>query len=201
MSRKQILVVDDHPLFAAAVSDILRELDPDAGVHTVASLAAARVFLSDRGMPALVFLDLNLPDSPASQSLREYSTLFEGAQVVVFSGMDDDLRVRQALAGGAIGFISKALRPAEIMRALTKLLAGESMSPLTPQGNNATGDSKLSPRQREVMDAIAAGLSNKEIARDLGMAAGTVKVHVREIFSRLGAHNRVEAIALYQRSA
>lgn len=197
MSGEQVLVVDDHPLFASAVVDILTGLNETAQIHTVSSFTAARDYVRDQGVPKLVLLDLNLPDSPASQSLKNYAEVFAGAQVVVFSGMDDDVRVRQALAGGAIGFISKAQRPAEIMSSLTRLLAGQPVAPHVPSAQASAQELPLSPRQAEVMEAITSGLSNKEIARELGMSPGTVKVHVREIFSRLGARNRVEAIALY----
>ncbi|MCK5771071.1 response regulator transcription factor [Algiphilus sp.] len=194
-----ILVVDDHPLFAAAVSDIVTQLAPETGVEIADSVAAARALVTRLGAPRLALLDLNLPDSPASRSLEALGAMADGAPVVVISAHDDPLRVRQAMAAGAVGFISKSQRPQRIMRDLAGVLAGAAVAPPVPEPAAATRELPLSPRQREVLDGVAAGRSNKEIAAALGVSPGTVKVHLREIFARLGARNRMEAVALYHR--
>ncbi len=194
-AQASILLVDDHPLFVEALRQVLAELRPRVRIQTAGTLAAARRILDLPPAPSLVLLDLNLPDSPGSQTLRRLPEFFAGIPVVVLSSLDDPQRVRQALAAGARGFISKSERPEKIMAALSALFDNglcdtDPPAPRPPR-------SELSSRQVEVLELIAAGKSNKEIARDLGMALGTVKVHVRDIFERLGARNRTEAVALY----
>lgn len=197
MTAPTILLVDDHPLFASAVADIVASLYPQHRVVVCDSFGTACAQVQREGPPQIVFLDLTLPDSPASHSLRRAREAFAPAPVVILSAHDDPARVRQALASGAAGFISKSLRPAEMTAAIAAALGGQ---PQASTGGLAGGPAPagLSPRQAEVMELMAAGQTNKEIARSLGMAPGTVKVHVRDIFSRLGATTRTEAVALYQ---
>lgn len=191
--HSSILVVDDHPLFVTALRQVLRELAPGSDITVAGSLQAARQAVETQGTPRLVLLDLNLPDSPGSQTLRRLPEIFGGMTVAVLSSLDDAQRRQQALTAGARAFISKSEKPEHILAALNDLLNGRAPA---LQAASPTSDG-LSVRQREVMELIAAGKSNKEVARDLGMALGTVKVHLREVFDRLGAHNRTEAVTLY----
>ncbi len=193
---QKIMLIDDHPLFSSAVADIVGNLAPEAQVSTVDTFNAAQDALANGDIPDIVFLDLSLPDSPASLSLARAVRAFTPAQVVILSAHDDEARVRQARALGVVGFISKALRTAEMTRAIAAVLQDAPVdsfrptcTPMPPAG--------LSSRQAEVMELLVAGQTNKEIARRLGMAPGTVKVHVRDIFQRLGASTRTEAVALY----
>lgn len=191
--RTSILIVDDHPLFVTALRHVLFEIAPGADVVVAGSLSAARRSVETLGAPRMVLLDLNLPDSPGSQTIKLLPELFGGIPTVVISSLDDTQRRHQAQAAGALAFISKSEKPERIMAALTHLLQGR--TPELPAVLPAA--SELSTRQQEVMELVAAGKSNKEVARDLGMAVGTVKVHLREIFERLGARNRTEAVTLY----
>lgn len=193
---QKVLLVDDHPLFSSAVADIVATLAPEAQVRTVDSFHAAQDTLSSGDIPDIVFLDLSLPDSPASLSLARAVQTFNPAQVVILSAHDDEARIRQARSQGAAGYISKALRPAEMTRAIAAALRDAPVEPFRP-ANSPAPAAGLSSRQAEVMELLVAGQTNKEIARSLGMAPGTVKVHVRDIFQRLGASTRTEAVALY----
>lgn len=191
--RTSILIVDDHPLFVTALRHVLSEIAPEADVVVAGSLSAARRTVETQGAPRMVLLDLNLPDSPGSQTIKLLPELFGGIPTVVISSLDDTQRRQQALAVGARAFISKSEKPEKIMSALTELLQGRTPELPAP----VPMASELSARQQEVMELIAAGKSNKEVARDLGLAVGTVKVHLREIFERLGARNRTEAVTRY----
>lgn len=188
-----ILIVDDHPLFVTALRQVVSALAPQSDMLMAGSLSAAARLVQSRVPIRLVLLDLNLPDSPGSHTLRRLSEIFSELPVVVLSSLDDAQRRQQAIAAGAVAFISKSEKPEKILSALDGLLKGRppESAPSVP------ADSFLSARQMEVMEHLAAGKSNKEVARDLGMALGTVKVHVREIFEKLGAKNRTEAVSLY----
>lgn len=191
--RNRLLIVDDHPLFVTALRQVLAEISPESEVTVAGSLSAARRTVETQTRPHMVLLDLNLPDSPGSQTLRQLPEIFGSIPVVIISSLDDPQRRQQALVAGARAFISKSEKPEKIMAALSDLLTGR--TPALQVTAPITND--LSTRQQEVMELVAAGKSNKEIARDLGMALGTVKVHLREIFERLGARNRTEAVTLY----
>lgn len=193
---QKIMLIDDHPLFSSAVADIVGNLAPEAQVSTVDTFNAAQDALANGDIPDIVFLDLSLPDSPASLSLARAVRAFTPAQVVILSAHDDEARVRQARALGVVGFISKALRPAEMTRAIAAVLQDAPVDSFRPT-STPMPPAGLSSRQAEVMELLVAGQTNKEIARRLGMAPGTVKVHVRDIFQRLGASTRTEAVALY----
>lgn len=195
MLAPYLLIVDDHPLFASALADLLRSIDPALDVGIAGSFSQARECIARRGAPQLLLLDLDLPDSPPSRSLDSLAGAFGDAPIVICSALDDEQRIRQATAAGAIGFISKSLRPAELVRQMTRLIAGERVFPAAAAVARTT---PLSQRQRDVMEGVACGQSNKEIARQLDLSPGTVKVHLREIYARLGAKNRTEALALYQ---
>lgn len=194
---KSVLLVDDHPLFSAAVADIIVTLAPTSQVRVVDSFASAEGSLKVHGAPDLVFLDLSLPDSPASLSMSRAVGVFSPAKVVILSAYDDDARIRQAYAQGAHGFISKSLRPPEIAKAIAAVLNDRVLTDQTAAVESFSPGG-LSVRQVEVMEQIIAGQTNKEIARSLGMSPGTVKVHIRNIFQRLGASTRTEAVALYR---
>jgi len=194
----RVLIVDDHPLFAEALGDMLRSLSPGIEIEFAGRLEEARARLKVAPQPSMLFFDLGLPDSPAARSLAICQELAGGIPYVVMSAHDEPLRIRQALQDGAVAFLSKSLQPADIMSALAALLSGRKPAlALNTEALALQNEMPLSPRQCAVMDCLAAGMANKEIAARLGVTPGTVKVHLREIFARLGAHNRTEAVALY----
>lgn len=195
----RILIVDDHPLFSDALACIVQNLVPGAQVLLASNLKSAQHQQAEHGEPDWVFLDLNLPDSAAQSSLQHVSGTFGGAKVMVCSAHDDPLRVEQALSLGAVGFISKAERPAVILEKIRDLLAGQVAARPSHRhsGHSLPPQLPLSGRQHEVMQAMSRGLSNKDIAREMGLSPETVKVHLREIFARLGARTRTEAVAIY----
>lgn len=198
--KLRILIVDDHPLFSEALACIVQNLVPGAEVLSASNLMVAQQLQTAHGEPHWVFLDLGLPDSAAQSSLQHVSGTFGSAMVVVCSAHDDPLRVEQALSLGAVGFISKAERPAVILERIRDLLDGQSAATQTPRTRSTrdcAAQLPLSGRQHEVMQAMSRGLSNKDIARELGLSPETVKVHLREIFLRLGARTRTEAVAIY----
>jgi len=195
----RVLIVDDHPLFAEALGDMLQSLAPEIETEFAGHLTDAQKRLQIEPLPCLIFFDLGLPDSPVTVSLSKCRELASGIPFVVMSAHDEPVRVRQALQEGALAFLSKSLRPAEIVKVLTVIVdGGKPAAPDHAENDALRNELPLSARQCEVMDCLAAGMSNKEIASRLGVTAGTVKVHLREIFARLDAHNRTEAVALYR---
>lgn len=198
MSRlRKALVVDDHPLFVQAIGEIVSRIDPLASVQGAHTLADALAWLrNDR--PDLVLLDLNLPDVSGPEGLAALRARLPDVPVVVISAEDDPLRRREAEAYGIQRFVSKSARPAEIIEAIR-----QAFDAVDGQRRPAAGDrpggrrAPLSQRQLEVLREMATGKSNKEIARSLDISVDTVRTHVVEILSRLGARNRTEAVTLF----
>jgi DNA-binding NarL/FixJ family response regulator len=147
-----------------------------------------------------VLLDLKLPDSGEDDGVARFA---QTSQVVVFTAYDSDEDVFRAIRGGARGYLLKGTPAAEIAHAIRRVQAGESY--LSPRiaaklvdGVNRPGSrgGSLTGREHGVIRLVAAGLSNRQIAKALGITERTVKFHVTSIFNKLGAENRAQAVAL-----
>lgn len=207
----RILLVDDHALFRDALALLLRQLDaPVKIVHasTADEALAAAVHYSDLD---LILLDLSLPCADGLGALEQLRRSAPTVPVVVVSASLRAADVRAALAGGAAGYVPKTMSSQEMLAALGAILDGDIFVPphllaalsdppaagiAPPTEQTAT----LTDRQIEVLRLLGAGQSNKEIARTLRLAEGTVKLHVSALMRALGAKNRTEAAMAAERS-
>ena len=201
----RILIIDDHPLFRTGLESLVRALSPAVSVLQVADLAAAA---AHSGSVDLVLLDLNLPGAQPLQSLRRARELFESACLVVVSAQDDASTIHDCIAGGAAGFIPKDTDPGLTEQALRLVLAHgiylppkaldqplpSSAGPRPSQARPADALPCLSPRQQAVLRSLLQGKSNKLIARDIGIAEGTVKAHLWAVYQVLGVQSRAQAM-------
>lgn len=201
---QRVLIIDDHPLFRKGVVDLL-SLDPSLQLVGEAASGEEGVALTQQLRPDLVLLDLNMRGMDGIETLRR---LREGAgvqpRVLVLTVSNAEQDVLRALRAGADGYLLKDMEPEEILAHLREVIAGGvAISPeLTGLLARALRDdsgpvdpalAELTPREREILDLLAAGRSNKLIARELDLAVGTVKVHVKNLLKKLGLKNRVEA--------
>ncbi len=209
-SRLKLLVADDHPLFRAGLRHLLDRLADQVEIVEAGSADQAFEHLAGDGFD-LVLIDLIMPGMSGFESLRLICDQVPGTPVVVVSvkeGADD---VRQAIDSGATGYIPKSSSPEVLVNALKLVFSGgvylppNLLSAAPPDADwQAVGRVKtfpargalarLTPRQREVLALMAEGKSNKEIAKELGLAAGTVKIHVSSIFKALNVNNRTLAV-------
>lgn len=200
--KHTVLVVDDHEmtrvgLRACAQATGLAQVDwLDAGTLSGA-LAAFAVH-----RPDLVLLDLKLPDSLGLQGLRRFLAEAPEARVAVFSATEDPVVVEQALALGALGYVQKSARSADILDMVLTLLRGGSLphacrEPCADYGVTPGTDS-LNPTQLRVLELVLAGNSNQQIADALGLALGTVKNSVSSVMLKLGAQSRLHLISLFR---
>lgn len=194
------LVVDDHPVVLEGVVALLEDAGGFAIVATAKDAAGAREALT-RTRPDLVVLDLELPGTSGVQLLGEIAALAPAARAVVLSAYGGEERVGAALACGARSYILKGTAAAEIVATLRAVAGGEVRLPAGVAAglDRALAAPALTPRGRDVLRLIAGGRSNKEIAGELAISERTVKYHVGEVLSRLGVHNRAEAVATAQR--
>jgi DNA-binding NarL/FixJ family response regulator len=202
------LVADDHELFRSAFVAILKREFACEKVMETASLEEAVELLGRSPNVALVSLDLAMPGMKGAASAHAIANAFPGSRLVVVTASERRQDILDALAAGVHGYIPKTLRISEIVEAIRTVLSGRIYAPIslatlarTPAssviGANAAGRrlGDLSPRQREVLRLMAEGKSNKEIAKALYLAEGTVKVHVNALFRALSVNNRASAVA------
>lgn len=200
---QRVIIIDDHPLFRKGLIQLLRTVP---GFDLVAEAAdgkeGIRQILHLR--PDLLLLDLNMKEMSGLEVLRfvKQADLDTRVVMVTVSDAADDLVA--ALRAGADGYLLKDMEPEEMVAALraaaagrivvsdelTHLLAAALRDDKRPESASAAG---LTERERGILEYIAGGLSNKQIARELNIAEGTVKVHVKHLLRKLNFRSRVEA--------
>ncbi|MBS0543203.1 MAG: response regulator transcription factor [Proteobacteria bacterium] len=204
----KILVVEDHALVREAMAQTLARLD--ANIDCVeASTAEGALQKLEGGDIDLAIVDLMLPDMNGFALLGVLGKRFPDVPAIVVSAMDDEASVKRAIKGGASGFVSKASSGEEMLRAVRIVLEGgvhvpDSPSPGPAAGRRPAGPASdrfgLTAAQGRVMELLALGKSNREIADALGLSEGTVKVHMSAIFRALGVSSRAQALIVIARS-
>ena len=202
----RILLVDAFPMVRAALTGLIEQHFAGAQVQGVDSVAAARAALG-QAIPRLVLLDLHVEGGfeLLQQIHREHLLL----PVVVISGSDDTEEALQALGAGAMGYVPERSDLNTLVQALHLVLAGGTyVPPLKPRADDTPAAASaaapmpdwaelpLTPRQKHVLHLLTQGLSNKLIARELGVSVETVKDHVAAVFKALGASSRTQAVLI-----
>jgi DNA-binding NarL/FixJ family response regulator len=194
-----ILIVDDHPVVPMAVAALIAQRFTHCRTLQAANLRQARaVYQVEPGLVATV-LDLRLPDTAGLEGLAELRAMRPEVPVLVFTALESEPLRRNALSHGAAAVVGKTELPMVLMDALGEVLANDDDAELAQNGARR-GGVELSPRQQQIWQAIADGLSNQEIALRHGISLNTTKAHVRELLQRLAVRNRTEAATLYVRS-
>jgi DNA-binding NarL/FixJ family response regulator len=198
----RILVVDDHPIVREGLVAVLED-QPDFQVVGSASSAEEAIRLAPERSPEVVLLDLEMPGMDGVAAIPALQQAAPDTRILVFTAYDTDERVFGALRAGAQGYLLKGAPAEEIARAIRTVYAGGShLEPrvaarvVAEVGAPRHASGGLSSREREVLGLVAGGLSNKQIARSLGITERTVKFHVTSVFNKLGAENRAQAVAM-----
>jgi len=196
----KILHADDHPMFREGLRFFLKLLDPQVVILEAGNFQAALDKLALESPVDLLMLDLQMPGMSELEGFfairRRYPTL----PIVIVSGVNDTRILRTLLEGGARGYIPKFASSELLMDGLRRVLSGEVFIPnalFLPASNPARGDpegSALTERQLQILPLLADGMPNKRIADALGVTEGTVKQHLKELFKRLSARNRTQAV-------
>ncbi len=201
------MVVDDQLMVRAGFAAIVGA-QPDMEVVGEAGDGAAALELAARTSPDVVLMDVRMPGMDGLTATARLTAGENPPRVLVLTTFHQDAYVYQALRAGASGFLLKDAEPADLVAAIRVVAAGEAMlgpavtrrlidafatGALSPARDDDPRLAALTPRERDVLAALATGLSNAEIGERLGIATGTVKVHVNALLPKLGARDRVQA--------
>jgi DNA-binding NarL/FixJ family response regulator len=199
----RILVVDDHVMFATSLALALEQEPGLSVLGTASTLAEARRWVAT-SPPDVLLIDHRLPDGYGVAALPELKRLAPAMRVVLMSASVDDAALVRAIESGAAGFLSKSASIDELVHAIRSAAAGEVLvSPallarLLPRlSRDRLGiGTELTPREVEVLEVLAGGLSNSDIAAELGISVNTVRNHVQNILAKLSVHSKLEALAV-----
>jgi DNA-binding NarL/FixJ family response regulator len=193
---EKLLLADDHDLVRETLAEYL-ERDGRLEVAQARSLEDALRVNAEQGPFGLILLDFTMPGMDALEGLVQMRAR-SGCPVAILSGTAPPDVARRALRAGAAGFLPKTLAPQDLLGAVRKMLAGDVFLPLDfLSGEGAGGPQvQLTPRERDVLQGLCEGKSNKEIARDLDIQEVTVKLHVKTLSRKLDAKNRTHAAML-----
>jgi DNA-binding NarL/FixJ family response regulator len=199
-----VLIADDHPMMRTGLTQLLEATD-DLQVVATASDGAEAVELEEQHRPDVVLMDISMPGIDGVEATRQIMAARPGAHVVMLTSFAEKERVLAALDAGAIGYLLKDAEPAELLRAVRAGAVGE--APFSPRAAQALlvarrqpgAEDVLTARESAVLALVAAGLPNKQIARELNISDKTVRAHLTKIFSTLGVSDRTQAALWFQR--
>ena len=196
-NRIRILIADDHAMVRMGLR-VLLETEPDLEVVGEAKNGEAAVAEALRLRPDVVVMDLMMPRMDGIEATRELAARAPDAKVLLLTTFSTSDGLAEALAAGARGAFMKSVEDTALIAAIRKVAAGETA--VAPDVRRLIREdppaAKLTPRQRDILASITRGLTNKEIAAQLGIRADGVNLHIMEILSKLGASNRTEAVAI-----
>jgi DNA-binding NarL/FixJ family response regulator len=204
-----ILIVDDHALVRRGLHYVVKEGFPDAGVTEAESAAAALEHIHNGVEIDLALVDVRMPDLDGLELLRAIKIEKPDLPVIMLSTYDNAPYVKRALADGASGYLLKDATPEDLSQAINVALSGSGnvLSPRVIQNlfeeheasgrdhgaNGRRGEYNLTQREHDILELLAEGRANREIAQHLYLSEKTVKAHLAAIFRKLGVTNRTQA--------
>jgi DNA-binding NarL/FixJ family response regulator len=203
----RVLIADDDGLMRAGLVELFSG-EPEIQIVGEAATGCEAVERARRLDPDVVLMDVRMPDLDGIGATRELAQAAPGARVLILTTFEQDDYIFGALRAGASGFLLKRARPEELIAAVHTIAAGDSLlSPSvtrrvidrmaqqpTPDVADQAKLHELTPREREVLELVARGLPNREIARQLVVEESTIRTHVRRILMKLGLRDRVQIV-------
>jgi len=192
-----ILIADDHPVVRAGLAAVIDQ-EPDLMLVAQAENGERAVSLYREHRPDLVLMDLRMPVMEGVEAIRSITREFPTSRILALTTYEGDADIRRALEAGARGYLLKDMLLTEVISAIRAVARGERVIPATVAARLAEFPEKgdLSEREVEVLQLVARGLGNKEVARAIGRTTETVKIHLKNIFAKLGASDRTQAVTI-----
>ncbi|MFC4032360.1 response regulator [Streptomyces polygonati] len=194
----RILIADDHTLLREAVCDMLRM---EEGFQVVGEAAdgESAVLLARSLQPDVVLLDVGMPGNPPGLTVRRLKEIAPDTAIIIVSMFTERRLIQELLDRGVRGYLHKSVSRQELasaIRGISRRDHGQVVISAAPSvlPAPAESDSQLSPREHEILVLVADAMSNRQIAGKLGITEGTVKRHMRNIFGKLGAVSRIDAV-------
>lgn len=192
-----VLCVDDHPLVRKGIAAILAT-EPDIQLVAEAGSGQEAVAAFRKHKPEVTLMDLRMPGMDGIEATKQIRQISPDAKILALTSYDGDQEIYRALEAGVRGYLLKEMVHTEIVRAIRVVHSGKRLMPpeVAERLSEHFPQVALTPREIEVLQHVAKGYGNKEIGLRLGTAAGTVKMHLQNILSKLGASDRTHAVTL-----
>jgi DNA-binding NarL/FixJ family response regulator len=208
-----ILLADDHALFRDGIRYVLQQLDDTVDILDAASFPEALRHAEEHPQIDLALLDLNMPGGDGVSSVRVFHLRYPDIPLVVVSGSEHRDDIERVMEFGAMGYVSKMTSGKVMLSALRMVLEGgvylppqllqQTMADMdhgpADKRSSRSNEFGLTMRQMEVLRHLAQGKPNKDIAREMSLAEGTIKIHVAAVFQVLHVNSRLEAVRVGQR--
>lgn len=197
VERIRVLSVDDHPLVREGIAAMINDqLDMQMVATAASGKEAIQRFREHQ--PDVVLMDVRLPDMSGIDAMITIRSDFPGARVIIVTSSEGDAEMQRALEGGARGYVLKSMPPKDLLEAIRRVHTGKKAIPpeIADRLANHYGDEALTEREIEILQQVAEGNRNKDIAEKLFISEGTVKIHLKHIMGKLGASDRTQAITI-----
>jgi DNA-binding NarL/FixJ family response regulator len=203
----RIAIVEDNRVIRESLAEFVQS-DPQCQCVCACATAEEALKLLPKHTPDIVLMDIQLPGQSGIDCTTQLKQLLPQVQIIMVTVYEDTERIFKALRAGACGYILKRCSPAELMDAIQEVrqggapmsreIARKVITSFQEPVTTTAQVEELSPREREILDLLASGFPNKEIASRLGLTDGTVRWHLRHVYHKLHVRSRTEAMLKYR---